>query len=60
MHRRMLEDATLEQLKEYTDWSLKRVKDFDEEMYEDLERCLYSKIYGDHFSSWLLDMALRL
>jgi len=58
MHRKILEDATLEQTKEFIDRSLRKVKFVDEEMYEDLEHELYVDVYGYHFNAWLLKCAL--
>lgn len=59
MHRKILEDATLEQTKEFIDRSLRKVKFVDEEMYEDLEHELYVDVYGYHFNAWLLKCALE-
>jgi len=58
MHRRILEDATLEQLKDFTIYSIDMVKRIDEEVYEDVETCLYKMVYGCHFTKWLLEKAL--
>ena len=59
MHRKILEDATLEQTKEFIDRSLRKVKFVDEEMYEDLEHELYVDVYGYHFNEWFLKSALE-
>ena len=59
MHRKILEDATLEHTKEFIDRALRKVKVFDEEMYEELEHELYTDVYGHHFNAWLLKCALE-
>lgn len=59
MHLRILEDATLEQLKEYVDDVIKYAKTNDEKYYDSLEMCLYKKVYGYHFSDWMLKKALE-
>ena len=59
MHRKILQDATLEQTKEFLDRSLRKVKLVDEEMYKDLEHELYIDVYGYHFNAWLLKCALE-
>ena len=58
MHRRILEDATLEQLKEFTIYSIDMVKRIDDEIYDEVEECLYKTVYGCHFTPWLLEKAL--
>lgn len=59
MHTRIIEDATLEQLKDFAHYSLGMVKRIDEDVYEDIEMYLYKEVYGCHFTKWLLDKALK-
>lgn len=59
MHTKILENATLEQLKEFIDYAIRESKTYSEELYAALEMCLYKKVYGYHFSSWMLEKALK-
>lgn len=58
MHRKILEDATGEQLKYFLLDTFDELKKADREMYEELEEDLYEEVYGCHFNKWLLDKAL--
>lgn len=57
MHRKIVEDASLEQLKEFTIYSIDMVKKVDPELYKDVEMYLYKEVYGCHFTKWLLEKA---
>lgn len=57
MHKRMLEDASSEQLHDFIDRMFEELKEKDHEMYEELEEELYKDIYGCHFNEWLLHKA---
>ena len=59
MHTRIIEDATLEQLKDFAHYSLGMVKRIDEDVYDDIEMYLYKEVYGCHFTKWLLEKALK-
>lgn len=59
MHTKILEDATLEQLKCFADYAIKEAKSYDERLYDSLEMYLYKKVYGYHFSDWMLEKALQ-
>ena len=59
MHTRIIEDATLEQLKDFAHYSLGMVKRIDEDVYEDIEMYLYREVYGCHFTKWMLEKALK-
>ena len=59
MHTRIIEDATLEQLKDFAHYSLGMVKRIDEDVYDDIEEYLYKEVYGCHFTKWLLEKALK-
>lgn len=57
MHRSLVNDASFEQLKEFTMDSLSMLKETNPKSYEDLETHLYTKIHGKHFCDWLLEKA---
>lgn len=60
MHRNIIQEASHEQLKDFalrTFDMLKRTVDKD--VYEDIEMDLYKKVYGCHFTKWLLEKALK-
>ena len=59
MHRNLIQAASFEQLKEFTMDALTMLKETNPSTYEDLETHLYIKIYGKHFSDWLLTKALK-
>ena len=59
MHTRIIEDATLENLKDFAHYSLGMVERIDEDVYDDIELYLYKKVYGCHFTDWLLEKALK-
>ena len=59
MHKKILEDVTLEQLKKFVNHSLCELKLKDYEMYEELELELYTEVYGFHFNEWMLKCALE-
>ena len=56
MHTKILEDATLDQLRHFVSYIIDNVK--DEEEHTSLEMCLYKKVYGYRFSEWMLRKAL--
>lgn len=58
MHTRIIEDANLEQLKDFAHYSIGMVKRIDEDVYTDIEMYLYKEVYGCHFTKWLLEKAL--
>ena len=59
MHTRIIEDANLEQLKDFAHYSIGMVKRIDEDVYKDVEMYLYKEVYGSHFTKWLLEKALK-
>lgn len=59
MHKKIIKDATDEQLREYVTDSLSMLKETNREVYDDLELYLYKLVYGCHFNSWLLEKALH-
>lgn len=59
MHTRIIEDANLEQLKDFAHYSIGMVKRIDEDVYKDIEMYLYQEVYGCHFNKWLLEKALK-
>ena len=59
MHRKIIEDATHEQLKDFAYKAFDMIKRVtDEDTYEDIEMILYKDVYGCHFTKWLLEKAL--
>ena len=58
MHKKILEEANLEQLKDFTDYAIMQAKSKDHQMYTGFEMYLYKMVYGCHFSDWLLERAL--
>lgn len=59
MHKKLIEEATQEQLKEYVKDSLTMLKETHPDIYEDLEMYLYKEIHGCHFNAWMLECALK-
>lgn len=59
MHKKILKDATLEQLQCFVDYAIKEAKSYDDHLYEAMEMILYKKVYGYHFCDWMLDKALQ-
>ena len=59
MNTRIIEDANLEQLKDFAHYSIGMVKRIDEDVYNDIEMYLYKEVYGCHFTKWLLEKALK-
>ena len=58
MHRKIIEEATHEQLKEFAYRAFDMIKrNVDEETYDDIELLLYKDVYGYHFTKWLLEKA---
>lgn len=59
MHKKMIEDATHEQLKEFARDYLSMLKGVSPESYKEAEDFLYREIYGCHFNEWKLKCALE-
>ena len=59
MHKKIINDASDEVLREFTIDALSMLKETDKETYKDLEMFLYKKVYGCHFNKWLLEEALK-
>ena len=57
MHRKMINDATEEQLKSFLYDFIDELKERSEELYEEAELDLYKSIYGCHFTDWKLKCA---
>ena len=59
MHRKIIEEATHEQLKGFAYDVFDMLKrTVDDEVYEDIEMELYKDVHGCHFTKWLLEKAL--
>jgi hypothetical protein len=59
MHKKLIEHATHEELKDFTCDFLSMLKATNEKLYEEAEEILYEEIYDCHFCEWLLDFALE-
>lgn len=57
MHKTIIENATLEQLKRFSLYALSEIEKVDKDLYNDLEYCLYKEVFGAHFNEWLLEKA---
>lgn len=60
MHKKMIKEATEEQLKEFIDDAMSMIKETNYDLYEDLEMYLYKELYGCHFNDWLLEKATKM
>ena len=58
MHRKMLEEASPEQLKTFMTEQFDRLKRLMPELYEDMEEDLYEHIHGHHFTEWKYECAV--
>lgn len=58
MHRKLIKQATEEQLRIFTEDALTMIKETNKDLYDELEMYLYKELYGCHFSDWLLEKAL--
>lgn len=58
MHKKMLEHATNEQIKEFARDFISMLKERDYALYKEAECFLYKEIYGCHFNDWMLEEAL--
>lgn len=59
MHKRMLKEATDEQVRDFVSNALSMIKETNYDLYEDLEMYLYKELYGCHFNDWLLEKATK-
>ena len=57
MHKRLLKEATDDQLRDFADDAMSMIKETHEDLYEELESYLYKELYGCHFSQWLAEKA---
>ena len=58
MHKKMIKDATDEQLREFVTDAISMIKETNYDLYEKLEMYLYKEIYGCHFNEWMLEKAV--
>lgn len=58
MHRKLIKQATEEQLRVFAEDALTMIKETNKDLYDELEMYLYKELYGCHFSDWLLEKAL--
>jgi hypothetical protein len=59
MHKKLIEEASCEQIKEFATDFITMLKARDHDLYEEAEDWLYRFIYGCHFSEWTLKEALE-
>lgn len=59
MHKKLLQVADCEQLRNFADNALSMLKETNPHTYEDLEIYLYKEIYGPHFNDWLVEKATK-
>lgn len=59
MHTKILKDATDEQLKEFVHEFIYKLKTEDPDIYKEAEMDLYEKVYGPHFTEWMLEDAVK-
>lgn len=58
MHKKIIEEANNEQLKEFAYEVFDMLKrTVDEETYNEIEMDFYKEVYGCHFNKWLLEKA---
>jgi len=60
MYKRIIEHASNEEIKCMLEMFMERLKERDMEMYDIAEEMMYEKVYGCHFTNWLLDMVCNL
>lgn len=58
MHKKLIEEATHEQLKDFLYDYLGMLKGTQPELYNEAEDILYRNLYGNHFNEWSLSCAL--
>lgn len=59
MHKKMIKDASEEQLREFISEALSMIKETNHDLYDTLELYLYKELYGCHFNSWMLEKATK-
>jgi hypothetical protein len=59
MHKKLIEEASCEQIKEFATDFITMLKARDHDLYEEAEDWLYRSMYGCHFTSWSLKCALE-
>lgn len=58
MHKRLIEEASHDQLKEFAKDFISMLKATQPELYSSAEEWLYKELYGCHFNAWSLECAL--
>lgn len=59
MHKRIIQDATDQQVREFATDFVTMLKAKDPDIYELAEDWLYRQVYGCHFTDWMLECALE-
>lgn len=57
MHKKILEHATDQQVREFATDFLSMLKATNEDLYDTAENWLYKEVYGCHFNEWSLEEA---
>lgn len=57
MYRTLIEQASHEQLKHFTNDAMSMLKETNHDTYETLQVYLYKELYGCHFNDWMLKQA---
>ena len=58
MHKKIIEHASNEQIREFVKDFITMLKARDFDLYEEAECWLYQEVYGPHFNEWMLEKAL--
>ena len=59
MHHKLLEEATHEQLKAFASHEFDRLREFDKDLYQEMECDLYMAVHGPHFTQWKYEKAVE-
>lgn len=59
MHKELIKHIPEEKLRDIFIDALSMIKETNHQLYETLETYLYREVYGNHFSQWLLERALK-
>lgn len=57
MYKTLIEQASHEQLKQFTNDTMAMLKETNHDTYDTLQVYLYKELYGCHFNDWMLKQA---
>lgn len=57
MHTKILKDIRDTDAREYLDYIITTIKSLNKDLYEEIECDLYERVYGPHFTEWLVKEA---